>query len=429
MRLSANLSAMPSHAVARRILRYNTGRDPDRLVLKFKGMRTAPFTFFRATAHLFYEFDGLLKTVSNAPAVWSSGDVHLENFGCFKADNRLAYFDLNDFDEAALGPLSWDLVRLIASAMLGAGPVGFSPAERREVGREILGRYAATLANGKARWLERATAEGPIRRLLQQAKRRTRRLLLNDRTRRTGSSRRFRLRPDRHLVVSKSEQKAVAMVLRKLARRQPDPSFFRVRDVVRRVAGMASLGVTRYAVVVEGRGSPNNNYLLDLKGAQPSVLAAASPYRQPRWANDAERVVTVQNWVAGGSPGAAGSADSQGTAAGAPRAATHRRPAAHRRLALDRSGALPPGRRGSQRHRLVAPAGGGPAWSRRDRHTDRVRPRSSLAEAGPQGGIRSGSADRSGVGGVLCQLRCRRLVLAEYAAATATTEAQMTHPH
>lgn len=291
------MTSMPSHAVARKILDYNAGRDPDRLELKFKAMRAAPFTFFRATAHLFYEFGSILKPVSKAPAVWSSGDVHLENFGCFKADNRLAYFDLNDFDEAALGPLTWDLVRLIASAMLGAGPLHSSVAERKDVARQILDQYGATLANGKARWLERATSEGPIRRLLQQAKRRTRRLLLNDRTRRKGSTRRFRLRPDRHLVASKSEQNAVAAVLRKLAKRQPDPAFFRVRDVVRRVAGMASLGVTRYAVIVEGRGGPSNNYLLDLKAALPSVLAAASPCRQPRWANDAERVVTVQNWM------------------------------------------------------------------------------------------------------------------------------------
>ncbi len=291
------MKPMPSHTVAHRVQRYNDGRDPDRLVLKFRGMRAAPFTFFRATAHLFYEFDEVLKPVAKAPPVWSSGDVHLENFGCFKADNRLAYFDLNDFDEAALGPLSWDLVRLIASAMLGAGPETFSTAERREVGREILAQYTATLANGKARWLERATSEGPIRRLLQQAKRRTRRLLLSDRTRRKGNSRRFRLRPDRHLEAGKSEHKAVAAVLNRLAKHQPDPAFFRVRDVVRRVAGMASLGVTRYAVIVEGRGSPNNNYLLDLKAALPSVLATASPYTQPAWANDAERVVNVQNWV------------------------------------------------------------------------------------------------------------------------------------
>lgn len=288
---------MPSRDVARRILRYNAGRDPTRLELKFRGMRSQPFTFFRATGHLFYQFHDLLGPVAGAPAVWSTGDVHLENFGCFKADNRLAYFDLNDFDEAALGPLSWDLVRLLASAMLGAGGRGGARSERKEVAREILAQYSETLAGGKARWLERATAEGPIRRLFQQAKRRTRRALLAERTRPSGKSRRFRIKSGRQLAAPGVEHRAVAALLERMARHQPDPGFFRVRDVVRRVAGMASLGVTRYAVLVEGRGSPSNNYLLDLKAALPSVLAAASPFRQPRWANEAERVVTVQSWV------------------------------------------------------------------------------------------------------------------------------------
>jgi uncharacterized protein (DUF2252 family) len=288
---------MPSHDIARRVLRYNAGRDPARLDLKFRGMRSRPFTFFRATAHLFYQFDDLLGPVAGAPAVWSAGDVHLENFGCFKADNRLAYFDLNDFDEAALGPLTWDLVRLLASAMLGAGGPASTRSDRKDIAREILARYTETLAGGKARWLERATAEGPIRRLLRQARRRTRRALLAERTRPSGRSRKFRIRPGRQLAASPAERRAVGTLLARMARQQPDPGFFRVRDVVRRVAGMASLGVTRYAVLVEGRGSPNNNYLLDLKAALPSVLAAASPYRQPRWTTEAERVVTVQSWV------------------------------------------------------------------------------------------------------------------------------------
>lgn len=293
---------MPSRDVAQRILQYNAGRDPDRLELKFRGMRAQPFTFFRATAHLFYQLDDLLGTVARAPAVWSSGDVHLENFGCFKADNRLTYFDLNDFDEAALGPLTWDLVRLLASAMLGAGGPGVNTAERKDLGREILGQYAATLASGKARWLEGATAEGPIRRLLRQARQRTRRALLAERTRPSGKTRRLRIRPGRQIETPAAERHAVSLLLERMARHQPDPGFFRVRDVVRRVAGMASLGLTRYAVLVEGRGSPNNNYLLDLKAALPSVLAAASPYRQPRWANEAVRVVTVQSWVQAVSP-------------------------------------------------------------------------------------------------------------------------------
>ena len=68
-------------------------------------------------------------------------------------------------------------------------PVGLRSAQRAFVRKHLAGgewsethggQYAAALANGKARWLERATSEGPIRRLLQQAKRRTRRLLLNE---------------------------------------------------------------------------------------------------------------------------------------------------------------------------------------------------------------------------------------------------------
>ena len=288
--------------VAHRVLSYNAGRDPERLALKFRAMREQPFTFFRATAHLFYDCRDLLDRVVAAPAVWSAGDVHLENFGCFKGDNRLAYFDLNDFDEAALGPLTWDLVRLLASTLLGAGNSRMSEADRVEASRDLLDHYAATLAGGKARWIERATAEGPIRRLLRQAKRRTRRALLADRTRRRGTSRRFRLDPLRTLSATRQEHRAVQTLLRRMGAREPNPDFYRVLDVVRRVAGMASLGVTRYAVLVAGRGSPNNNYLLDLKAAVPSTLAAASPHRQPHWTSEAERVVTVQSWMQAVSP-------------------------------------------------------------------------------------------------------------------------------
>ncbi len=44
----------------------------------------------------------------------------MENFGSYKGDNRQVYFDINDFDEGALAPASWDLVRLLASIQCGA---------------------------------------------------------------------------------------------------------------------------------------------------------------------------------------------------------------------------------------------------------------------------------------------------------------------
>ena len=75
------------------IRRYNQGRDPRRLELKYKAMRGSAFAFLRGSCHLFYAglpSDALLH---KAPAAWISGDLHLENFGAYKGDNRLVYFD------------------------------------------------------------------------------------------------------------------------------------------------------------------------------------------------------------------------------------------------------------------------------------------------------------------------------------------------
>ena len=68
-------------------------------------MASDPFYFFRGTAHLFYE--DLVNTeaaLPGQPLTWVCGDLHIENFGSYKGDNRLVYFDINDFDEANLAP-------------------------------------------------------------------------------------------------------------------------------------------------------------------------------------------------------------------------------------------------------------------------------------------------------------------------------------
>jgi uncharacterized protein (DUF2252 family) len=54
---------------------------------------------------------------------------------------------------------------------------------------------------------------------------------------------------------------------------RPDPAFFEVLDVAHRIAGTGSLGLERYVVLIEGKGSPNGNYLLDLKQSLASSLA------------------------------------------------------------------------------------------------------------------------------------------------------------
>ncbi|HEY4752901.1 MAG TPA: DUF2252 family protein, partial [Candidatus Limnocylindrales bacterium] len=68
----------------------------------------------------------------------------------------------------------------------------------------------------------------------------------------------------------------------------------KVLDVARRIAGTGSLGVDRYVILVEGKGAPDRNYLIDLKEAKPSSLVAHLKIKQPRWPTEAHRVVAVQ---------------------------------------------------------------------------------------------------------------------------------------
>jgi len=109
--------------VLTRIAKFNEGRDPERLALKFAALRHDAFTLLRGTCHLFYE-DLRASDLPMSPLVWCCGDLHLENFGTYKGDNRLAYFDLNDFDEACLTPALWELVRFLTSVRVGGKTLG-----------------------------------------------------------------------------------------------------------------------------------------------------------------------------------------------------------------------------------------------------------------------------------------------------------------
>jgi uncharacterized protein (DUF2252 family) len=94
----------------------------------------------------------------------------------------------------------------------------------------------------------------------------------------------------------------VIQLLKTWSAKQPDPAFFSVLDVAHRMAGTGSLGRERYVILVEGKGSPNQNYLLDLKAASPSSLQPYVTLAQPPWSQEAERIITVQQRLQGMPP-------------------------------------------------------------------------------------------------------------------------------
>ena len=273
------------------ILGLNAGRDPDRLALKFAHLRKSPFVFLRGTCHLFYDRLASTRPPPKSPLVWACGDLHLENFGSFKGDNRLVYFDVNDFDESALAPASWDLVRFLASVLLAADELKADGKEARKLCDGFVRAYAAALAAGSARWIERDTARGLVGELLESLASRTRIEHLKGRTDRKRRRRTLHY-DDKHAIpVSAAEKKRVTKMIDAYAGARPDPGFFEVLDVAHRIAGTGSLGLERYVVLVEGKGSPDGNYLLDLKQSRPSSLAPHLKNAQPAWRLFADTVL------------------------------------------------------------------------------------------------------------------------------------------
>lgn len=273
---------------------YNAGRDPERLLMKYRAMRASPFAFLRGSCHLFYarlQRGGVFKS---APAVWVCGDLHLENFGSYKGDNRLVYFDVNDFDEAALAPASWDLLRFLTSLRVGITRLTDGGAEAHTLCQTFLDAYAAALTQGKAYWIEQETAAGLVRQLLDGLRDRQRAAFLDSRTVLKRKQRLLRIDGKRALPATAAQRSAVVNFMHEFAQDQPRPDFYQVLDVARRVAGTGSLGVDRFAILVQGKGSPDGNYLLDLKQALPSSLLPKLKLAQPKWQSEAHRVVALQ---------------------------------------------------------------------------------------------------------------------------------------
>jgi uncharacterized protein (DUF2252 family) len=283
--------------IARQIRAANAGRDPVLRARKYAAMANDAFAFMRGTCHLFYARLPSARVTRSAPAAWACGDLHLANFGSYRGDNHLVHFDLNDFDESCLAPCTWDLLRLLSSVLVARQALRIGARDARSACESLLLTYTCAIADGKARWLEWDTASGVVRELLDGLRARTRPKHLDRYTEVSKGQRRLVVDGSHALPAQRVQARAVRSFMTAFARTQRNPRFFRVLDVARRVAGTGSLGLERYVVLVQGHGSPDGNFLLDLKQAARSSVAARGGQPQPRWASEAHRIVAVQRRV------------------------------------------------------------------------------------------------------------------------------------
>ena len=273
--------------------------DPAAFRVKFRKMAASAFAFYRGTAALFcHDIDaenaGRVGGRANSgpyldertSRVWIHGDLHAENFGTYMDSNGRLVFNVNDFDEAYVGPFTWDLKRFSASVAL----VGYAKALSDEQITELVTVYAAAyrerihaLATGaksdEVPPFTLDTAQGPLLDALRDARSLTRFALLDSMTEIRDFERRFApgggsIELDaatRYKVLAAFDGYLETLPDSSLAR----PDSYRVKDVVgRRGIGIGSAGLPSYNILLEGHSDAlENDVVIYIKQAQTPAVS------------------------------------------------------------------------------------------------------------------------------------------------------------
>lgn len=266
-------------------------RDPAAFRRKFRKMAASPFAFYRGSASVFYadltgDFADDRFLNERTSRVWIHGDLHAENFGTYMNGHGQLVFNVNDFDEAYVGPFTWDLKRFAASVAL----IGYAKALSDTVIGELVSRFARAylselraIAAGGEEAIGSITLEntnGMLRRVLQQARLSTRVELLATQTTIDNYERRFSV-GEGVLRVETDERDGVLDAFHRYLGTLPEatatwrPVSFNIKDVVlRKGVGIGSAGLPSYNLLLEGHTQAlENDVVIYMKQAQVPAVA------------------------------------------------------------------------------------------------------------------------------------------------------------
>ena len=280
----------------RDIEEFNEGRIPHLLKLKYKGMRGDLFAFFRGTAHLFYQHLRKNDIIHNSPKVWICGDLHFENFGSFKGENGLVYFDINDFDEATLGPCLYDISRFLVSLRLITELSEMRPYDTDKLCNLFIKVYCQTLLTGNSRWVEKETAKGIVKELLEKVA--DRKPKADMYSHKKGNSRELDFKNKKLIKPTNEEKSVIRHLIAAWNKEHKARAIFDIIDIGYHLKGTGSLGIGRYILLVQKKSNKKHK-LIDLKMATPSCVTALTDTVQPFWKSEAERTIEIQKRVQG----------------------------------------------------------------------------------------------------------------------------------
>ena len=281
--------------ILKKIKEFNADRVQAVLPIKYTAMSQDAFSFFRGSCHLFYEDLVTKYPFKDSPVVWICGDLHIENFGSYKGENRLLYFDMNDFDEAILAPLLYEISRLMVSVIIKTVQIKTPVKERDVILAQLLQQYRNTLIKTKSIVIEKETATGLIKKLIDIVDKRKPGSLLLTRTNNKIHKAKL-LQGPRLLTVDNKIKKQLAAIFTPWFTANHSKGF-KVTDIGFRIAGTGSIGVKRYLFLLENKLDPKQKKLIDVKQAKPSSLFKITKLAQPHWPNEADRVVKTQEMM------------------------------------------------------------------------------------------------------------------------------------
>jgi uncharacterized protein (DUF2252 family) len=144
------------------------GRVSSLLPLHYGRMSASPLAFLRGSAIV--QAHDLAGTPHSGLTLQICGDCHLSNFGGFSVPGSAEeLFDVNDFDETAVGPWEWDLKRLAASFTVAARQFGFAR-NAADIVRELVAAYCQRMtAYAGLGTLELWYTHTPLSHLLEEA--------------------------------------------------------------------------------------------------------------------------------------------------------------------------------------------------------------------------------------------------------------------
>jgi uncharacterized protein (DUF2252 family) len=291
------------------------GRDPAWLRSKLDRLCASPFGFLRGTFHLFvadwpHFGDDPLAPGPDQPIV---GDLHLENFGAFRAADGNVVFDVNDFDETASSTPALDLARLCTSIVLADDKHGDARAVERIAA--LVDAWIAAVGSLDLRPLGTKDAPPVVRALVDTASDASRVSWIERRVEGDAGGRRFKS-SDKYQSINDGRLRAAIITgVREFGAACPErpadsPDWPQVLDVAVRIAGTGSLGRFRWAVLTHGKSDkPGKERILELKEALPSSLAPTDTGDDA-----AARVIASQRRLQGAPPAYLGVAHVDGRA-------------------------------------------------------------------------------------------------------------------